>query len=62
MGNSRNLAQEFGFVEIADKQFVEEHRLKDRFLIFKVEVGHNLYDYQRFDDISAIYNKNKKKD
>lgn len=61
VGNSRNLAQEFGFVEIADKQFVEEHRLKDRFLIFKVEVGHNLYDYQRFDDISAIYNKNKKK-
>lgn len=59
-GSDPSFARQFGFDD-TDKsmQFKHEQTMTNRFLYFKIEVGHNLYDYHGFDDVANVYQKKR---
>jgi hypothetical protein len=59
-GSDPSFAKQFGYDD-TDKsmQFKHEKTLTNRFLYFKIEVGHNLYDYHGFDNVANVYMKNR---
>lgn len=59
-GASKVFATKLGYDKDDDNhQYKDEQNITNRFLVFKFEVGHNLYDYHGFDDISSLYYKHR---
>lgn len=58
-GVSPEFAESLGYQPGPESQFIEDQMLSNRLYVFKVEVGHNLYDYSRFDEIANAYTKEK---
>jgi len=59
-GSNLDFATKLGYNSAdTSKQFKVEQNLTNRFIVFKMEVGHNLFDYGGFDDIANVYSKKK---
>ena len=59
-GANEGFAKKLGYnKDDNNHQYKEEQNISNRFLVFKFETGHNLYDYHGFDDIKTKYYKHK---
>ena len=55
-GASKEFAEKLGFQEgSSSQQYVPDNHIGNRFIVCKIEVGHNFYDYKYFRTIKNFY-------
>ncbi len=61
VGASKDFAQTLGFKDDApEKQYVPDNSIGNRFLVCKIEIGHNFYDYKYFKTVKNYYESEKR--
>lgn len=58
IGVNDAFAEKMGYVASDETQYLQDESMKNQFLVCKIEVGHNFYDYKYFGELNDKYEEN----